>query len=110
MPIIVTRRGILGDLESDLSSLEKLVVDLRRIAAGDMPTPASLGDAPRLDNYRIGHRQSLCLTGDCLDHPKLDNMFITTSSLWAMSPEQGWARTHSRFYRLISPAAPMKTS
>jgi hypothetical protein len=45
-----------------------------------------------------------------LDHPKLDNTFITTSELWAMSPEQGWARTHSRFYRLIGPAAPSQAS
>jgi hypothetical protein len=110
MPSIISDRGTLGDLRGDLARLEALTDDLRRFAQGDLSAPMPSAEVPILNNYALGERKTLCLTGDCSDHPLIRPTFITTSDVWVLAPELGWARTFSRFYRLGRLATPMKIS
>ena len=107
MPIIVGDRQIVGDLAGEIARLEALVSDLERLANGGMPTEHELAAAPLLHPFTIGTLRLPCLIGGNVGHPIRTGPVIRTSEVWAMAPEQGWARTYSRFYRLGEPMFPM---
>ena len=106
MPIIIGHRGILGDVTGTLARLESLVSDIERFGSGEMPSARELEAAPLLSPYAIGTRTVPCLVGGNSGHPILKGPVITTSDVWIMAPEFGWARTYSRLYRLGEPARP----
>lgn len=75
-------------------------------SSGATPTPSAdeLAEAPLLSNWRLARVTGdvgLALVGSVEGHPRLgDRPAIVTSELVAFVPEQGWAMTRSRVYRL----------
>lgn len=100
---VVNRNGLQHDIAAELRQLRSLLEDLEQIAAGHLPS-VELVDAPFLDSYRRSVKSAWCLIGEVQGHPICHGPLIKTSELWAISPELGWARTFSRYYRLGSPA------
>lgn len=92
-------------LTLEIERLLRLASDLKAIRDNSGPTPSVLEDAPLLGNWERGGRPASCLFGNVCDHPMLLGMGrpIVTSDLWALAPDQGWARTLSRWYRLGLP-------
>jgi hypothetical protein len=103
MPIAIRRGRILGDIGYEVERLEKLVADLKRFAAGELPSAEELAEAPLLDLYARSQRPMLCLVGFCTDHPRLRGPIVATTDIWVMAEDLGWCRTLGRFYRLGSP-------
>ena len=68
-----------------------------------MPSAEELEAAPVLDPFAISTRSLPCLVGGNGGHPILKGPTVTTSEVWAIAPELGWARTYSRLYRLGRP-------
>lgn len=88
----------------DLSGWPREYLDHARRALAEAeigPSPDTLADSPHLDLWQpIRMSTDLCLAGAVSGHPLLQSSFITTSPLIALRPEEGWARTISRFYQL----------
>src|SRR3546814_6062665 len=84
----------------DVRKLRALANDLEGIAKGILPAPDVLASAPFLDGYWFAPREYLSMCGSVHDHPLVSDPMVTTSELWVLAPELGWARTYSRFYRL----------
>ena len=103
MTISVGPDGAPEDLDDIIGRLERLAVDLRRIARREAPTSTELGSAPLVDNWVLDPRPHVCLVGDLYGHPILRGPMVRTTEVWAIAPAQGWARTLSRFYRLGRP-------
>ena len=100
MLIIGGNRRIVGDLAGAIARLESLLADLERFGSGHFPDDAELEKAPKLDPFALAERTTRCLVGGNVGHPILKGQFISTSELWVLAPELGWARTYSRLYRL----------
>lgn len=83
-----------------------LAADLRRLADGAAPSPAELGAAPLLEDWRWRPRTGLTLLGTVQGHPLLADGPVSTSEVVVHAPEQSWVRTLSRWYVLGCPAAP----
>src|SRR5690349_9714570 len=92
-------------LSIEIDRLRRLAADLQAIRDGERPTTSDLEDAPILGNWERGARPAACLFGNACDHPTLPGMGrpIVTSDVWVLAPDQGWARTLSRWYRLGLP-------
>lgn len=73
--------------------------------AGTVPEPSTLADAPRIDRWCGAVVDDLpILVGVVTGHPRLrQGARCTTSPLVRIEPDEGWARTFSRFYRLGRP-------
>ena len=77
-----------------------------------MPGVQELEAAPLLDPFAISTRSLPCLprnathcrVGGNGGHPILKGPTVTTSEVWAIAPELGWARIYSRLYPLQSMA------
>ena len=78
--------------------------DLERFGSGETPSVRELEAAPLLDPFAIGTHSLPCLVGGNSGHPILKGPTVTTSEVWAIAPELGWARTYSRLYPLQSHA------
>ena len=104
MPIIVGRRRSPDDIAGTLARLEALVSDLEHFGSGNRPSAEELEAAPLLDPFAISTRSLPCLVGGNGGHPILKGPTVTTSEVWAIAPELGWARTYSRLYVLQSQA------
>lgn len=96
---LVTRGGVIGDVDELLGRLLSLHIDLTEISKGHRPG-AELQNAPFLDKYALTYRMAPCLTGKVQGHPTVRGPSVLTSQLWAYSPDLAWARTLSRYYRL----------
>jgi hypothetical protein len=84
---------------------QSLADDLRRIAAGDLPTPAELDGAPVIDFWSLSVRPETCLVGTISGHPSIGLMRPgVTTGIQAFAPDLGWVRVWSRFYVLGRPA------
>lgn len=60
-----------------------------------------LEGAPLIDDWVVAGDAEPCLIGRVTGHPTIrDGRLISTSLLLAISVQEGWARTLSRFYRL----------
>jgi len=108
--VTVGRDGVSGPIDHEIAQLEALLADLKRIKAGERPTAAELDAAPIIDAYELSVRAEPCLVGTTHGHPRLGSRLVMTSGLWAWSPELGWARTLSRFYRLGRPVGQERQS
>ena len=100
MAFLIRRGKILGEYPYELARLEKLVTDLDHMGSGQMPSANDLADAPVIHRWRLAARAAPSLIGFCGDHPRIHGPTIQTSDLWVIAPQDGWARTLSRFYRL----------
>ncbi|MEP9396693.1 DUF6634 family protein [Mesorhizobium sp. KR2-14] len=85
-----------------LLRFQYLVDDLEKLARGKWPNIHENPGAPILEEWRLGVRTVPCLEGLVTGHPKIPGARreITTSEIIAFSPQLGWARTLSRWYRL----------
>lgn len=84
--------------------LARAAYDLAELAAGRPPDPAAMAEAPLLRRWGVIRASGYVLTGQVFGHPTIaDGKTAVTSNLLAISREQGWARTTSRFYLLGSP-------
>jgi hypothetical protein len=94
--------------------LDALVAALDAAETG--PSEIDLTKAPKLDHWRALESPSGApiLWGKASGHPRLGDIWITTSHLIAINIEQGWARTVSRWYVLetpfVNPAASVGSS
>lgn len=103
---VVTGIGVISaGASQEIERLRLLADDLERIEQGELPTTQDLATAPLLENYQIGGRTVPALVGDVHGHPRIGTTVATTTTLWAYAPSLGWARTQSRFYRLLPGAA-----
>jgi hypothetical protein len=84
--------------------IERLAADLRAISDGSGPTHDELAEAPLLLNWHLVPIPAVALGGLVLDHPRLGTTRVTTSMVYAISPDKLWARTLSRYYRFQPPA------
>jgi hypothetical protein len=80
--------------------LASLLESLRSLAAGKLPSELDLSEAPLLDEWVVAERAAPCLVGHVFGHPTIAASIVRTSQVWALAPDLGWARTHSRLYRL----------
>ncbi len=78
--------------------------DLDAVLAGLPPSEKLLADAPVLQEWRKVSYSALCLAGFVSGHPTIRSGPLVSSQLYMVDPEQKWARTMSRFYRLGTPA------
>lgn len=79
---------------------QSLADDLRRIAAGELPTEAELRAAPIIDHWSLAVRPESCVVGVISGHPSIGEMRPgRTSSIFVYAPNR-WVRTWSRLYRL----------
>jgi hypothetical protein len=99
-------RRLVGDLASELARLESLLVDLERLADGQLPTARELDAAPLLSPFIVSSRPAVCLIGGNCGHPINQGHTIRTSDVAVLAAELGWARTSSRLYRLGEPFYP----
>ena len=93
-------KGLNRPVSDDVRKLRALADDLEAINNGILPAPDVLASAPFLDGYWFAPREYLSMCGSVHDHPLVSNPMVTTSELWVLAPELGWARTYNRFYRL----------
>lgn len=95
----------LGDDPHRLADrFQALADDLRRLAAGTLPSRGALAEAPIIRNWGFVRRPVVALTGTTFGHPLIGEGNSTiTSEIFAIDPERGWARTMSRFY-VLGPA------
>jgi hypothetical protein len=89
----------------EMERVKALSADMERIHRGVAPEEVADGEAPLLDRWVLGRRTVPCLMGFSTGHPELPGQgrLITTSVLWLLSSDMGWARTLSRWYRLGRP-------
>jgi hypothetical protein len=103
MTILIGRDGApCDDIAMELSEARRLADDLARIAGGGQPGDRDLREAPLLTGWRLATRPVECLVGQVGAHARLPGPVVRTECLLVLAPEQGWARTASRLYR-ISP-------
>lgn len=90
-----------ADPFAEADRLERLAVDLRRLALAP-PGPEDLVDAPVVHTAGPVVRSCLALNGPVYGHPHIrDGRLCLTSEVYAMAEDGTWARTGSRFYRLL---------
>ena len=100
-----------GSLNSLQESLTSLLCDIRDLRTGEMPRSMDLRAAPVIDKWSYGLVPARCLAGSVRGHPILGNLArVHTSELILIDPENGWARTWSRYYRLGAPEGPATRS
>ena len=99
-------KGLPQAVFDDVRKLRALADDLEAIANGNLPAPDMLASAPFLDGYWFAAREFLSMCGSVHDHPLVSDPMVTTSELWVLAPELGWARTYNRFYRLGTALTP----
>lgn len=98
---VITQCGSLNSLQDSLTSL---LSDIRDLRAGEIPRPMDLSAAPAIDHWSYGHIPARCIVGSVRGHSILGNRArVHTSQLVLLDPENGWARTWSRYYRLGAP-------
>jgi hypothetical protein len=81
---------------------QSLADDLRRLAAGDLPTAEDLACAPVITDWSVTLRPESCLVGVISGHPTIGLMRPgRTSGIFAMDAVNcAWVRTWSRYYKL----------
>lgn len=102
--VVQLKRGVEQSASFDklLSKLDRLVVDMKSLRDGSLPEELAGVEAPILDRWALGLGNNIFLVGQATGHPKLpgENRLISTSELFLVSEDHGWARTLSRWYRL----------
>lgn len=91
-----------------LYHLRKAMIAIRSTELG--VSDDDLADAPQLELWLPVRNQFgvLALWGQVTDHPTLGKDDIITSPLVAWGPDEGWARSISRLYRLGQPLFTLK--
>lgn len=89
-------------LNTEIGRLQKLIEDLKALAAGYPPSADVLQKAPLLQDYRPVFRPTPSLSGRVTGHPEIAGAAtpMVTSTLCVLLAEKNAARTLSRWYRL----------
>lgn len=91
-------------LFADPLLLHSAASDLERLQRGWRPGDRILEQAPVLLDWSFQPVPVPALRGLCVGHPRLRGGPIVTSPLVAIDLENSrWARTQSRWYRLVNP-------
>lgn len=107
MPVLHRGPGPFPDLARTAEQHRRLADDLDRIARGEHPNADDLRDAPLLMEWKVYLAPVPHLQGIVLGHPYIpDGDICRTSELFTFDPTAGYARTRSRFYRLLLRPAP----
>lgn len=87
--------------------LEDLLAAMAMVRKHGRPTREILDAAPLLDAWTVQPMIEMCLAGRVHGHPKLPGSGrpIATSQLVLLAPDEAWALTHSRYYKLGRRAA-----
>lgn len=102
MPVLHHGPGPFPDLARVATKYRRLAEDLERVARGEHPTEEDLRDAPLLMEWTVRFAPGPHLSGIVLGHPWIpDGSICRTSELFTFDPTTGYARTLSRFYRLL---------
>lgn len=88
------------DAVGTVEKLRRLADDIERLTLF-MPSDAELRDAPELERWTLATRSAPALLGCTRNHPLLGDRRVLTSEVFAIDGEGRWARTFSRFYRLV---------
>lgn len=83
--------------------IHALSADLRRIELGLGPTADELASAPVIEDWLLAYRIEPALVGTVIGHPELADGPITTSGIFLLDTELGFARSLSRYYNLGRP-------
>lgn len=88
-----------GDHEMD-ENFEEILKAIADVERG--PTDEELSNAPYVNHYRLETigKSAQQIYGRVQDHPTIDDPYVTTTPLFGFDPDEGWARTRSRWYRL----------
>ena len=109
IPKVVPEFGTVSDHRwtidfAELRSRDPKLAD----AWGPNPTPPrtaeDLDAAPIIEDWFLGCRMEPALVGTVIGHPTLLESPATTSGIYLLALELGYARTLSRFYKLGPPA------
>lgn len=88
----------------EIEVFERLLGDLKAIAAGSGPTETELAAAPVLDLYEVKTLSLPYLAGQ-IDGQSVDPSDSTGGRLLILhAPKLGWAMTRSGYYRLGLPS------
>lgn len=102
MPLLHRGAGPFPALAELAVRYRRLADDLDRIARGEHPSAEELRDAPLLMEWKVYIAPIPHLEGIVLGHPWIpDGHDCRTSELFTFDPTAGYARTLSRFYRLL---------
>lgn len=108
---VIAQCGNLNSLKENLTSFLRDIQDLQN---GQMPRSMDLNGAPAIDEWSYGLIPARCIVGSVRGHLILGaGARVHTSQLVLIDPENGWARTWSRYYRLgasIEPAVHSESS
>lgn len=80
--------------------LRAMCDDVDAVLAGLPPTERLLARAPLLTGWEAAPYEAICLIGQVSGHPLIDDGPLRSSQVYMIDPDQRWARTISRFYRL----------
>jgi hypothetical protein len=105
---VITQCGSLNSLEDKLTSL---LFDIHDLQMGEIPRSMDLSAAPVIDQWSYGLVPARCIVGSRCGHSIVSNRTrVHTSQLVLVDPENSWARTWSRCYRLGTPETPATSS
>lgn len=98
--------NLLERLDVEIQRTQGLTADLKRLRAGDFPSPAEIARMPMINGWRMGALMLPSIVGTITGHPEIgmtvNRTMSMTSDLWVLAPKYGFARTLSRFYALGS--------
>lgn len=80
--------------------IHALSADLRKIQLGLGPSDDELASAPIIEDWFLGSRIEPALIGNVVGHPTLADGPVTTSGIYLLDTELGFARSLSRYYTL----------
>ncbi len=105
MTIILTSRRRPDTLDAEIHRVHHLLRDLHHLREHDVLPSEVLAEAPLLSDWRPAVRTVPCLVGQLRGHPHVSgSRWATTSPLWVLSTELGFARFENRIWRLGTPA------
>lgn len=101
MTIYVSPSGDFLQLDKHLERRKGLVADLELLQKGIHPDPLRMKGGVYIDEWTLDTRPVSCLRGYIEGHPSIrSGRMGLTSDIWVWAPEQGYARTLSRYYAL----------
>lgn len=106
MTVFRSPSGEYLQLDRELGRLKALVADLERLKLGIHPDPTLIEGAAYIRDWSLATRSVTCLKGYIEGHPAIrSGRMAVTSDIWVWAPEEGYARTLSRYYALGTRAA-----
>ena len=101
MTIVVTPSGNILQLDDHLDRLKTLVADIEQLKSGRHPDLNFIKGSVYAREWVLDTRPVPCLRGYFEGHPHVrSGRMGVTSDLWIWAPDQGYARSLTRYYAL----------